>query len=1041
MAEREPARTSSSSINGMIREAKGLALELKGMLKHKSPWDREVEFQREALRKAYLRVIFSPPSSSSSAQRISTSDVPSLGAPLKARSSSVSTSHTALILERLNVLWLDTSHALIQIYRHRLSELDKAIAEAPRAHKGKNRRGGNGGDIQLPPAPGPVARRKLLHSFRQFLGAEEEFWRTLCGRLASRLYPEEADELRGLGIIASAFSATSEDDAGDAEPRTEEQKKALRTGVLPLAHKALICFGDLARYSELYSDGSGTGTAALKERGGKRGGKQGGGAERKVKTFTKAAECYYQARLLIPDNGNPSNQLAVLAQYAADPLSSAYHYYRALSVRTPFDTARANLQTTFKKVLQRWFSPDGGEPEGDDGVKFKAAFVAIQGIFFTKQRLADLPALSLRVHELFRGAIEERLLTSDVVAKVLVTSLSSLWHARMNRPSSSDSKAAISRSKSSSAAVAVPSTSEADRIKIEPHILLHILSLYTILLSTGSAETNDLYTANLSAAAADEPVPLAQNISAVLRRSLPALRIMSKWLMGQLEYISRVEARVKARERKRTRPSTGTEEEAQRASLDSEADGAPVLTVAELQQVLDNLWIAFADFSNSMKLAFPLAELPSLLDEGVWLEEDVDMLGFAPLRRGMKEGVMKGQEGGARPREIRRVGRDVHPNEEQLMRIADGQRDAALLADSPNSRIALVDGAFVFTSRDDQPSEDESPEALEAREVALAARRLSNAFDVPPPRVLETFTAARALDLDDDSEMAYQATEDDPVDRAMRIDAADKVDMEGLEDDEEDDDDEQIVYPGNRSTSQPPTAPPGLTRPIASLFGTPSGSPIPARTAADLRQHLLSGGSPASLPSSTSYVSPALLAPLPGGSPSSPAGPSIWAPSAEFGASLLQPQPQHQPVTPRSFEAIPNLTHGSSAAHAAGWTHAQQMAYPALPMQQHTSAPALFGGSPAFAPPASSSPHRGPPPPPGLVPSPSHAGLASHLSRTPASFSHPVPQPHPQHPQPHPQQTSDLSPFASPFGGSVQQPQGYPQTGGWPPTHGGRGFG
>ncbi|CEQ39521.1 SPOSA6832_01046, partial [Sporobolomyces salmonicolor] len=387
MAEREPARTSSSSINGMIREAKGLALELKGMLKRKDPWDREVEFQREALRKAYLRVVFSPPSSFSSAQRISTSDALSSGAPLKARSSSVSTSHTALILERLNVLWLDTSHALIQIYRHRLSELDKAIAEAPRAHKGKNKRGGNGGDIQLPPAPGPVARRKLLHSFRQFLGAEEEFWRTLCGRFASRLYPEEADELRGLGILASAFSATSENDARHVEPSTEEEKKALRAGVLPLAHKALICFGDLARYSELYSDGSGSGFAALKERGGKRGGKQGGGADRKVKTLPSSLlRTFHPAYPLSTTAGNPSNQLAVLAQYAADPLSSAYHYYRALSVRTPFDTARANLQTTFKKALQRWFSPDGGEPEGDDGVKFKAAFVAIQGILFTKQR-------------------------------------------------------------------------------------------------------------------------------------------------------------------------------------------------------------------------------------------------------------------------------------------------------------------------------------------------------------------------------------------------------------------------------------------------------------------------------------------------------------------------------------------------------------------------------------------------------------------------------------------------------------------------------
>lgn len=84
--------------------------------------------------------------------------------------------------------------------------------------------------------------------------------------------------------------------------------------------------------------------------------------------------------------GNPSNQLAVLAQYAADPLSSVYHYYRALCVRSPFATAKANLRITFSKAVARWFAPDGGEPDGDDAERFKAAFIALHGIFFTKQQ-------------------------------------------------------------------------------------------------------------------------------------------------------------------------------------------------------------------------------------------------------------------------------------------------------------------------------------------------------------------------------------------------------------------------------------------------------------------------------------------------------------------------------------------------------------------------------------------------------------------------------------------------------------------------------
>lgn len=85
-------------------------------------------------------------------------------------------------------------------------------------------------------------------------------------------------------------------------------------------------------------------------------------------------------------SGNPSNQLAVLAQYAADPLSSIYHYYRALCVRTPFATAKANLKITFAKAVARWFSPEGGEPDGHDGERFKAAFIILHGVFFTKEK-------------------------------------------------------------------------------------------------------------------------------------------------------------------------------------------------------------------------------------------------------------------------------------------------------------------------------------------------------------------------------------------------------------------------------------------------------------------------------------------------------------------------------------------------------------------------------------------------------------------------------------------------------------------------------
>lgn len=43
-----PQHGSELTIGASNRQAKGLALELKGMLKRKDPWDREVEIQRDS---------------------------------------------------------------------------------------------------------------------------------------------------------------------------------------------------------------------------------------------------------------------------------------------------------------------------------------------------------------------------------------------------------------------------------------------------------------------------------------------------------------------------------------------------------------------------------------------------------------------------------------------------------------------------------------------------------------------------------------------------------------------------------------------------------------------------------------------------------------------------------------------------------------------------------------------------------------------------------------------------------------------------------
>lgn len=245
--EAKPSRTSQQ-----LREAKALAVALRANLGSKGPADEGVELQRQSLRSTYLALLFGP-------------------------------TKTARVGEVLNALWLDTAHVLISDYRAKLAQLDLAIAAAPVSPRGVPHK------ARPPPAPGHTARRRLVASFRAFLAKEEAFFSALLARFAHALAPSHLAGLRALGV---QLEDTDPDD--DSIPTPDEQH-AIRDRIVPLAHKALICFGDLARYREQYRD-----VPSAKKDGA---GKQAKRAPDPPKNWQRAAECYHQARLLLPDNG------------------------------------------------------------------------------------------------------------------------------------------------------------------------------------------------------------------------------------------------------------------------------------------------------------------------------------------------------------------------------------------------------------------------------------------------------------------------------------------------------------------------------------------------------------------------------------------------------------------------------------------------------------------------------------------------------------------------------------------------------------------
>lgn len=170
------------------------------------------------------------------------------------------------------------------------------------------------------------------------------------------------------------------------------------------------------------------------------------------------------------------------------------------------------------------------------------------------------------------------------------------------------------------------------RHQAETQSLHLLLAVYTEYVVVSLSEVEEALKARNDDSAIDdddEPQPaLHLHISAILRRMLPSLRIFSKWLKLHTRYMARV----------------------QRSG--------------QLGTLIKHFWDNYRRLVIALATLFPIDHLPHLSEP---LEEDIDMRGFIPLAWGMIKGKRETQH-------------DFHPNEEQLMRIADLQVDAKLLA-------------------------------------------------------------------------------------------------------------------------------------------------------------------------------------------------------------------------------------------------------------------------------------------------------------------------------------------------------------------------
>ncbi|KAG9226609.1 hypothetical protein CCMSSC00406_0006166 [Pleurotus cornucopiae] len=693
------------------RKAKSLQQALKDILKNSDPWDKDVEFQRKDLRKKYLCLLLVHP---------------------YAKESKDAEAH----------LWMQTSYNFISIYKQRLATLDRAIQAAKQQQQQQQPRTGGSGPV--------VEHRKLTQRFRQFLAEEEKFWTQLIVRHRREFdLVQVQPHLVALGIEELPAAEVQQEDTAAPEAGRRPSlfppddgphppsSNAERNSRLVIVSKALICLGDIARYRELYNDNR-------NKAGARRG--RGGGPEpsQRPRNYDKAQQCYEKARILTPDIGNASHQLAILSAYQKDIFTSLTHYYRALCVRYPFEAASENFGTVLRRAYEQWRRSKREREkkhtrQGSSSVlpkvrvdNFKENIVLLHALWrLEPQRMdAEVPNHSQHVADEFMALVAERILPPDMISKVIVMSEGALWKHRMVRDTSGGKQRA-------------PSTS-ASTIT-EHRIFLHILAVHRVLLDVGVVELAEPMQSDASEG------DLAQRITAVFRRTLPALRIAGKWLKANYKYV------IQNTENERAEEGGTTEIQA--------------------------FWNAYARFFSALSRAFPMERLPAI---NALLEEDSDMKGFLPLRKTMGElpSSLRADPNKSSPTG-NQTEEQVHPNVEQLMRIHDLLKDANAVVAMERCPVALLGSGFVLKGL-----ESAQPPKPDPAKVTLALTPHLQTMD----QIRDERLASDNVKSDDDvMTEATSRTEDDPVGDAFRTALDQDSDVDGA-DDLVDDDDEQIVW-------------------------------------------------------------------------------------------------------------------------------------------------------------------------------------------------------------------------------------------------------
>ncbi|KAK2460824.1 hypothetical protein APHAL10511_007294 [Amanita phalloides] len=869
----------SEDPTSLARDANHIHQSLKELLTTNEPYDKEVEFLRKKLRRQYLQLLLVHP-------RVQESK------------------------DAENHLWMQTSYAFIAAYKQRINTLDRLINNRPQQSQPSQQQQQQQ-QQQRQSGPGPVEYRKLLQRFRQFLAEEEKFWAKLVGRLYRTFALTDArPALQAVGIpLEEEQPQAGANSTGhgrnqqqfppeDLTPRVEARNTNEKDAYISTLSKALVFLGDVARYRELYNEAGGRPKAGHEDgtpaRRRNRRGPTWLENIAKARNYDKAQQYYEQARLLVPNEGKPSHQLAILASYKDDAYASLLHYYRALCVKQSYDTALNNMGILLNKTLDRWRTSakhdknknlplDANLHPGVRVDKFKERLVVLHALWRVGSESgvdkmnSIVRKLDVAVAHDFTTLVGQRQMPDDMIMQAIAMSQGALWKYRMRRDTTNDHH----------------NGSSSSSVLLEWYIVKHVLDMHRALLEIGRDELN-------VPPSHDTKDDLGQQITATFRRTLPALRVASKWLRANTKYLSQdPEFSAYVQKKKGVIANNSLHQ----------ISGHPH-QISGHSYHTRRFWEMYAEFSRTLARTFPLSKLPKLTAP---LEEDIELGGFLPLKRLMND-IRTDDQGRIKPRE------EVHPNDEQLMRIADLHEDSKAISEFEYAPIQFYSiSGVVMLDNDAFEAEIPKVKTSTARQQEEQEEQAVTRQQVPP--------GAHMAHLDTKTDQEDSLSDNSPDDDDDVVRNA----FRHLDDQVEDEDEEQIVYdprpvvsPAIQATASPPAqispiSPPRQpVSPVALEISPQSLSRhngVPSRggltTAEDLLRNVMGGARPP--PPQQPHIFSSNLS-----------AQSIWSTSQDeqrilagaaghVSGSPLFPSPTHQYSTldtTHSFD-LPSLSHQS----------------------------------------------------------------------------------------------------------------------------------